>query len=60
MVDKRVGKINRVMTQGAVGGGYRVRWTGRLGPGTNGSNSGEVAIVAGDAIAGDAHVGKHR
>jgi len=59
MVDKRVGKTNRVMTQGAVGGGYRVRRARRLDPGANGSHCGEVAIVAGDAIAGDAHVGKH-
>jgi len=59
MVHKRVGKTDRVMTQGAVGGGYRVRRARRLGPGANGSHCGEVAIVAGDAIAGDAHVGKH-
>jgi len=60
VVDKRIGKINRVVAQGTVGGGYRVRWAGRLGPGADGSNSGKVAIVTGDAIAGDAHVGKHR
>lgn len=60
MVDERVGKTDRVVTQGAVGRGDRVRWAGRLGPGANGSDAGKVAVVAGDAIAGDALVRKHR
>ena len=60
MVDKRVAKINCIVAQGTVGRGYRVRRSRRLGSGANGSNSGKVAIVAGDAIAGNALVGKHR
>jgi hypothetical protein len=53
VVDKRVAKISRVMTQGTIGRGYRVRRTGCLGPGAYGSNSRKVAIVTGDTIAGD-------
>jgi len=52
MVDKRVGKTNRVMAQRTIGRGYRVRWIGCIvlfsGPERN-----KVAIVTGDTIAGD-------
>ena len=60
MVDKRIGKTNRVMAQGTVGRGCRVRRSGRFGPGSNGSNCREVSIVTGDTIAGDALVSQHR
>jgi hypothetical protein len=57
MVDKCVGKINRVMAQGTIGRGCRVRRSGCPGPG---SNSREVAVVAGDTIIGDTLVSQHR
>ena len=59
MVDKRIGKTNRVMAQRTIGRGYRVRWIGGVvlfsGPERN-----KVAIVTGDAIPGDTLVGQHR
>ena len=63
VVDRCVGKISRIMARHAIGEGYRVFarwWAGRLGPGADGSNTRKVAIVAGDTIAGNALVGKHR
>jgi len=60
MVDKRIAKTNRVMTQGTVDRGCRVWRSGCLGPGSNGSNCREVPVVAGDTIAGDARVRQHR
>ena len=50
VVDKRVGKISRVMTQGTIGRGRRVRRSGRL---FSGPERNKVAIVTGDAIAGN-------
>ncbi len=60
VVDERVCKTNRVMAQGTIGRGYRVRRTGCFGPGAYGSNSRKVAIVTGDTIAGDTLVSQHR
>lgn len=66
VVDRRVGKIGRIMARHTIGRSDRVRarWAviqGRcLGPGSNGSNSRKVAIVAGDTIAGDTFVRQHR
>ena len=57
MVDKCVGKINRVMAQGTIGRGYRVRRSGCL---CSGPERNKVAIVTGEAIAGDTLVGQHR
>ena len=57
MVDKCVGKTNRVMAQRTIGRGYRVRWSGRL---FSGPERNKVAIVTGDTIAGDTLVSEHR
>lgn len=59
VVDKRVGKIGRVMAQGTVGRGCRVRRSRRLSPGSKGDISG-AAVVAGDTVTGNAFVSQHR
>jgi len=59
VVDKRIGKIGRVMAQSTIGRGSRVRWSRRLASGTK-RNKTRAAIVAGGTIAGNACVCKHR
>ena len=66
VVNRRVGKIGRIMARHAICRSDRMRtWRAViqrrcLGSGANGSNSRKVAIVAGDTIAGDAFVRQHR
>ena len=57
MVDKRIGKTNRVMAQRTIGRGYRVRWSGGL---CSGPERNKATIVTGDTISGDTLVGQHR
>lgn len=57
MIDKCVAEISRVMTQGTIRRGYRVRRSRCLAPGPQ---SGKAAIVTGDAITGDSLVRQHR
>jgi len=56
VIDKRVGKIDRVVTQGTIGGSDRVRWRRGFLPG---AKRNKIAIVTGDTIAGDTRVGQH-
>ena len=57
VIDKCVAEISRVMTQGTIRRGYRVRWSRCL---ASGPQSGKAAIVTGDAITGDSLVRQHR
>ena len=59
VVDKRVGKISRVMTQRAIGRSCRMRRSRCLSPGSKCDKTG-AAIVAGSAITGNALVSQHR
>ena len=57
VIDKCVAEISRIMTQGTIRRGYRVRRSRCLAPGPQ---SGKAAIVTGDAITGDSLVCQHR
>ena len=57
MVDIRVAKISRVMTESAILSSRRMWRCGRLAAGTQAS---KAAIVAGHTITGDSLVGQHR
>lgn len=59
VVDKHSGKINRVMAQGTVRRGCRVRGSSCLASGAK-RNKTRTAIVAGGTIAGNACVCQHR
>jgi len=57
VVDKCIGKINRVVAQGTILGRHRMIRRIRFRPG---AERGKVAIVAGSTIAVDTLVGQHR
>ncbi len=57
MVDKRIGKTNRVMAQRTIGRGYRVRWSGCL---FSGPERNKVAVMTGGTIPADARVSENR
>lgn len=60
MVDKRIGKIGRVMTHGTVTAGVLVNWRIRRWPGAVQANIHKIAVMTGGAVAGDTGVRKYR